>query len=124
MRFIAIAGLAGLSIAIASGVNPVTLWQTFQQLYPSDPAERQALDECFTQDPQLNRFDAASRDACLRRMLPAMAANDAAEHQSQQAGNFVDLWRASGQGTMQQNDIRNEEQNDRYTHAASTLQLH
>lgn len=124
MRFVMFAGAAGLSLVIAGAGGPARLWQTFQELYPSDPVQRQALDQCFAQDPQLDRLDSAAREACLRRMLPAMAAAEAAENPTQQASNFVDLWQAAGRGVAPQNDIRYQEQNNTYIHGGSTLQLH
>jgi hypothetical protein len=103
--FAALIGIASL----AAIVRPDAVAALYQQLYPSDPEMRQALNECFTLDPQFNRLDPAARQACYRHMLPVAAA---APH-SPARGNFVDLWRAAGQGHLPQNDIRAEQQNRR-----------
>ena len=38
MKFMLIAGVLGLSLAAAAGVRPAAVWETYQQLYPDDPA--------------------------------------------------------------------------------------
>lgn len=103
--FAALVGIASL-VAI---VRPDAVGALYQQLYPSDPEMRRALNECFTLDPQFNRLDPAARQACYRHMLPSAAKEAAAPHPPA-ASNFVDLWRASGRGHLPQNDIRAEEQ--------------
>lgn len=121
MKLAVIAGLAGLSVAFASGARPAQLWQLYQELYPSNPAQRQALDECFALDVRFDRLDPAARDACYQRTLPSLALADAGGQRRElphPAGNFVDLWRAAGQGNLPQNDIRAEQRNDAYIHPA------
>jgi len=94
-------------------VNPEAILSTYRDLYPSDPEARRALNECFTLDAQLSRVDAAAREACYRHHAPTLAAA-APSSPRPPAPNFVDLWRAAGQGHMVQNDIRYEQQNERY----------
>jgi hypothetical protein len=111
MRLGWFATLVGIASLVAI-VRPDAVGALYQQLYPSNPEMRQALNECFTLDPQFNRLDPAARRACYRHLLPAAAAG-AAVPQWRAAGNFVDLWRAAGQGHLPQNDIRAEEQSGR-----------
>ena len=106
--FAAFIGTASL-VAI---IRPDAVGALYQQLYPSDPEMRQALNECFTSDPQFNRLDPAARRACYRHMLPA-AATRATAPDRPAASNFVDLWRAAGQGHLLQNDIRAEQESRR-----------
>ncbi|HEX3862033.1 MAG TPA: hypothetical protein VHY35_10120 [Stellaceae bacterium] len=109
------------------------VWDTYRQLYPADPAERRALNECFTEDPQFNRLDPGARAACFRHNAPMMgataapattasvASGAAVEPRPQPApSNFVDLWRAAGQGRMPQNDIRSQQDNYNFFHPAAT----
>lgn len=112
MKAIVIAGLVGISFGV---VRPSLVWDTYRQLYPEDPAERRALNECFTQDPQFNRLDPAARAACFRHSAPMLGASETAPAAAP-SSNFVDLWRASGQGSMPQNDIRSQQANYRFFH--------
>ena len=51
-------------VAIASTiviVRPDAVDAFYQELYPSDPEKRRALNECFTLDPRFDRLDAAGR---------------------------------------------------------------
>jgi hypothetical protein len=102
-------------IAIASTaaiIRPDAVAALYQELYPSDPQMRQALNECFALDPQFNRLDPAARTACYRHMLPSAAQRGAAPPRPAPS-NFVDRWRAAGQGHLPQNDIRAEQQSRR-----------
>ena len=111
MRLSWFAALIGIA-SIAAIVRPDAVAAFYQELYPSDPGMRHALDECFTQDPQFDRLDPAARSACYRHMMP-LAADDAAAPHPRASSNFVDLWRAAGQGHLPQNDIRAEERDKR-----------
>jgi len=102
--FATLVGVASVVVII----RPDAVGALYQQLYPSDPEMRQALNECFTLDPQFNRLDPAARQACYRHMLPSAA--DAAAPHRPAPSNFVDLWRAASQGHLPQNDIRAEQQ--------------
>ncbi len=107
MRLGWLAGVVGIA-SIAAIVRPDAVSAVLQQLYPSDPQKRQALAECFTQDPRFDRLDLAARQACYRHLLPS-AANAGGAPNDPARGNFVDLWRAAGQGHLPQNDIRAEQ---------------
>lgn len=97
-------------VVIAGGVAALhskAIGSLYHDLYPSDPAERQALELCFAQDHQFDRLDAGERENCYRRVLVPAA---------MQAGlvpapvNLVDLRRASVSGSMPRNDVRRIEQ--------------
>jgi hypothetical protein len=103
MRIVLLAGLAGLVAAAAAGAQSSAVLTFYQRLYPSDAAQRQALDDCGALDSRFNRLDASERAACYRRHSRYHA-----------TGNFVDLWRAAGEGHLRQNDVRAEQQNARY----------
>ena len=117
MRIVFLAGIAGMMAVSAAGTKPAAVWETLQQLYPSDPMQRQALDQCFMEDHRFDRLDRAAREACYRRNAAARSAS--APHPATRIsanGNFVDLWRAAGQGQMPRHDVRFEEQMARYYH--------
>ena len=108
MRIVVLAGLAGLAVALAAGAGPAAVWGFYQEIYPSDPAKREALEDCIAVQPGFNRLDSAARLACyrsadLKRARPPVI-----------GGNFVDRWRAAGQGHLPQDDIRAEQQTARY----------
>ncbi len=111
MRLGWFAGLVAVASLVAI-LRPDAVDALYRQLYPSDPEMRQALNECFTLDPQFNRLDPAARQACYHHILPA-AGGGIAGSDSAASGNFVDLWRAAGQGHLPQNDIRAEQQSRR-----------
>jgi hypothetical protein len=113
MKSMWVVGLVGLSVGVGM-VRPAELWGVYRQLYPADPAEQRALNECFTQDPNFNRLNPAAREACYRHNVPALAAEHAQTLRHLPTGNFVDLWRAAGQGHLPQNDVRAEQQNERF----------
>ena len=93
-------------------MNPGVVKAFYEDLYPSDPAKRQALELCFMQDHLFNRVDPGAREACYRRMLPTLAGTSAAPAEDIAATNLVDLQRAAGAGNMPRNDIRRLEQNE------------
>jgi hypothetical protein len=105
------ATLIGIASLIAI-VRPGSVMAVYQQLYPSDPQMRRALNQCFTLDPQFDRLDPAARQACYRHTLPPFGNGGLAPHLRARS-NFVDLWRAAGQGHLPQNDIRAEQQSRR-----------
>lgn len=113
-------------VAFAGGVasvHPEVLTGFYEDIYPSDPAKRQALELCFTLDHSFNRLDAAEREACYRQaLLPLQAelsANAAADMQSQVRfmANAVDLRRAASEGTLPRDDIRRLEQTENARHS-------
>ncbi len=118
MRFAWIVGLAGLSIGVAVA-QPGAIHDLMRAIYPPDPALRRALDQCFLQDPKFNRFDKTARDACYRSLLPTIEPEAAGTRVATPPPNFIDLWRAAGWGHTSQNDVRAEQQTDRYNHPAA-----
>jgi hypothetical protein len=121
MRIVFLAGIAGMMAVSAAGTRPAAVWETLQQLYPSDPTQRQALDQCFMEDHRFDRLDRAAREGCYRRSAAARnaAAPGPASPSRATSSNFVDLWRASGQGRLPRHDVRFEEQMARYYHPES-----
>ena len=117
MKLILAAAVGGILVAFAGGTTPASVWEALQQIYPSDPQQRQALDECFMEDHRFDRFDRVAREACYRRSAAARAASAInPSGQMRPNGNYVDLWRAAGQGRMPRHDVRFEEQMARYYH--------
>jgi len=115
MRVVLLAGIAGIMIASAAGENPAAVWDTLQHIYPSDPAQRQALDQCFLEDHRFDRLNRGAREACYRRSEAAHAAADPSAR-IRANSNFVDLWRSAGEGRLPRHDVRFEEQMARYYH--------
>jgi hypothetical protein len=124
MKFWVVASIAGISLGLAAA-NPDIVQDFYEQLYPSDPAKRHALELCFLADHQFNRLDRSQREACYRgrSALVTDVAPDvdgAKPPTSNAAANVIDLWRSSGQGNLPQNDIRFQEQNTRYVNAGQS----
>ena len=119
MRFVLVAGIAGLAVVLAAGGHPAAVWDAYQQLYPADPAKRQALDRCFIEDHGFDRFDQASRESCYRHDPSTRGALTPAGTPDRPRGNFVDLWRAAGEGRMPVNDVRAGEQLARFFNPAA-----
>jgi hypothetical protein len=113
MRAVWVVGLAGLSIGVAAA-NPGAIRNLMQSVYPAEPALRRALDQCFLQDRNFNRLDPKARESCYRALLPTIEPAAAGAHVPTPPPNFVDLWRAAGWGHTPQNDVRSEQQTDRY----------
>jgi hypothetical protein len=115
MRFVWLAGVAGIS-AVVTIARPDAVDAIYQRLYPSDPAQRRALDQCFLENHRFDRFDPADREACFRHNSPPSQSAAAAspEQRAASAVNFVDQWRAAGQGHLPRNDIRAEQRDARY----------
>jgi hypothetical protein len=106
------AGLVGI-VSVVAIAKPDAVGAIYEQLYPSDATQRRALNECFTQDPAFNRLDPAAREACYRHSQASVAGAAAAARTTNLAAgeNFVDLWRAAGQGHLPQNDVRAAQRN-------------
>ena len=101
-------------------MNPGMVKAFYEGIYPSDPAKRQALELCFTQDHKFNRLESGEREACYQRMLqPGDVASTGRPAES--SVNLVDLQHAAGAGNMPRNDIRRLEQNQ---NAAATHWQH
>jgi hypothetical protein len=48
---------------------------SFREVYPSDPAQRHALQRCGEMDAGFSRFSAGDREACYRVVLPSAHAS-------------------------------------------------
>ena len=107
---------AVLAAIVAGGgfvaLNPGVVKAFYQDIYPSDPAKRQALELCFLQDHKFNRLDPGARDNCYHRMLQPLGEISTSEAPQPPTANLVDLQRAAGAGQQPRNDIRRLEQNE------------
>lgn len=122
MRFPWTLGIIALSVGVAAA-HPEIAWKLYDQLYPGDEAKRQALDLCFMENRKFNRLDRDERESCYRQHLPSPSTPVSAAALVSPAlahANFVDLWRASGQGHLAKNDIRSEQRNQAYTRSWNT----
>lgn len=90
-------GAAGFAV-----MNPGMVKAFYHDIYPDDPAKRQALDMCFMENHKFNRLDADERDACYKRMLQPLGEITSSAPPNV---NAVDLQRAAAQGSMPRNDI-------------------
>jgi hypothetical protein len=99
-----------------AAVYPEAVRSFYLDVYPSDPAKRQALEMCFLQDHKFNRLDADERETCYRHaLMPIEAAGGAIPVQPPQP-NEVDLRRSAAVGSMPRNDIRRHEETDSALH--------
>ncbi|HML10320.1 MAG TPA: hypothetical protein VK432_05625 [Stellaceae bacterium] len=85
-----------------AALNPGVVNAFYHDVYPSDPAKREALEMCFRDNHNFNRLDWGERDACYKRMLQPMGEVSPSD---QPTVNLVDLQRAAAQGSMPRNDI-------------------
>ncbi len=97
----------------------------YQQVYPSDPAQRRALDQCALENRSFDRLDSADRETCYRRSPLAYQAAGAVNATGAQlrlpaAPNSVDQRRAAAEGRLPGNDIRAEQRGELYLRAAAT----
>jgi len=104
-----------LTVAIVGGgslaaMNPGVVRAFYEDIYPTDPAKRQALELCFVRDHKFNRLDADQREACYRTMLVSHGEIAAQSPDRQPPMNSVDLQRAAGMGSVPRNDIRRSEE--------------
>jgi hypothetical protein len=98
-----------------AAMNPGVVKAFYEDIYPSDPAKRQALELCFMQDHKFNRLESSERDRCYRQMLftaSEHSAPTAVSAEQQPNVNLIDLGRAAAQGNLPRNDIRRLEQNE------------
>lgn len=100
--------LIATAIGIAAGVVAVQsqpVADILHNVYPSDPNKQQALDLCMLADPNFNRLDSSTRDACYRHAgsAPMLAVAPAT---TVNAPNPVDLKQDAGRGTAPRNDVR------------------
>jgi hypothetical protein len=103
-----IIGIAAGSIAMQSK----TVLGFIGDIYPADPARREALNLCFLADSHFDRLDPDARATCYhhafvepsRQDIPAPAGS---------AANQIDLRRAASLTSAPRNDIRLLQQSDR-----------
>lgn len=107
-----VVGAAGFAV-----MEPGVVKAFYEDIYPSDPAKRQALELCFMQDHKFNRLEPDEREACYHRMLQPLGEVSASATQAPLTANPVDLERAAGLGSAPRNDIRRLEQNEHPPHA-------
>jgi len=115
-------------LAVTAGVavaHPDAVQELYEQLYPGDPAKREALEQCFMADYKFNRLNPSEREACYKRKLapPPVAAAfvppSIPPRPYLPQVNQVDLRRSAAQGRMPQNDVRFQQQTERYLHPGS-----
>ncbi|HTZ37707.1 MAG TPA: hypothetical protein VMB84_16875 [Stellaceae bacterium] len=103
-----------LGIVVGGGgfaaAHPGAVRSLYEDIYPSDPGKRQALELCFMQDHTFNRLDAVARDNCYRHMMLAVGEASNGGAAARPEANPIDLTRAAGEGSMPRNDIRRLEQ--------------
>lgn len=90
----------------------------YRDIYPTDPAKREALDLCFTQDHQFNRLDADARASCYSRALMPAAMVAGFAPAAGPVANPIDLQRAAAAGHMPRNDVRRTEETQGVLHLA------
>jgi hypothetical protein len=100
-------GVGGFAVAHFQDVRSL-----YQGIYPTDPAKREALDLCFTQDHEFNRLDTIQREGCYRRALLPAAAAAGFVPAVQPVANPIDLQHAAAAGRMPRNDVRRTEMQD------------
>jgi hypothetical protein len=104
MKRLLIATIIGITAGIvAVQARPVA--NILHDIYPSDPAKRQALDLCILGDPNFNRLDLSAREACYRHAASAPTL-EIAPTTTVSAPNPVDLKQDAGRGAAPRNDIR------------------
>jgi hypothetical protein len=104
-RFVMAVVVVGAGGIAAS--HPDAIKAFYEDIYPSDPAKREALDLCFMHDHKFNRLDPSQREACYGSMLlPRGELSSAPAPADRPNVNLVDLQRAAAQGSMPHNDIR------------------
>jgi len=103
--------VAGVVVAAGgfAAMNPGVVKAFYRDIYPDDPARRQALELCFMQDHKFNRLDTGEREACYKRMLMLVGAVSSSDQGN--TINPIDLERAAAQGSVPRNDIIRLQQN-------------
>ncbi len=92
------------------GLVGIAAWQFaihYHELFPSNPAQRWALHECFTENHRFDPLNPGEREACFKQNLSQLHTVAVAMPRVRPPQrNFVDLWRAAGQRRVAPNDIR------------------
>jgi hypothetical protein len=110
MKPLLVATIIGIAAGTVAMQSPVVSGFV-ADIYPGDPARREALNLCAFADPNFNRLDRAARDACYQHALATLASTE----QSMLTGhipNQVDLAREAGRGSSPRNDVRILQQSD------------
>jgi hypothetical protein len=113
--------MMALVVVGASGfaaINPGMVKAFYEDIYPSDPVMRQALDICFMEDHKFNRLDESARAACYRHTLSTLGGAAASAAGYQAGVNPVDLQRTVAEGSLPRNDARRLEQTQDVLHSA------
>jgi hypothetical protein len=100
--FTAVVVTAGGAAIQSNGIRNL-----YRELYPADPAKREALELCFSQDHEFNRLDSGERENCYRQVLAPVEARLGS---TPAWANPIDLRRAAAAGSMSRNDVRRTEQ--------------
>jgi hypothetical protein len=102
-----IVGITGCGLAMQSK----TVLGFWANIYPTDPARREALNLCALADPNFNRVSAGARTACYQHTFEKPAPQVTAATAGIGA-NQVDLRRAASATSAPRNDIRLVQQSD------------
>jgi hypothetical protein len=104
MKPLLVATIIGIAAGVAA-TQTTAVSGFLGEIYPANPARREALNLCLLADPSFNRLNPAARDACYEHAFgePApqgtpMAAGSTA--------NQVDLRRATSLTSAPRNDVR------------------
>jgi len=102
-RFLLVA-MVGIS-ATGAVLAPDHLTNFIDSIYPFETSKKQALNLCMLRDPNFNRLNSLSREACYQHELagPMLAA---ARATTRVAPNAVDLHHADAWESAPSNDIR------------------
>src|SRR5215469_17880581 len=92
-----VVALVVIGAGVFAAMNPGVVKAFYEDIYPSDPAKRQALELCFMQDHKFNRLDSGEREACYKRMLMLVGAVSSSDQGN--TINPIDLERAAAQGS-------------------------
>src|SRR5215469_4718969 len=99
-----VVALVVIGAGVFAAMNPGVVKAFYEDIYPSDPAKRQALELCFMQDHKFNRLDSGERDRCYRQMLHPVSEHAAfavaPAPAEQPRVNQIDLGRAAAQGIL------------------------
>jgi hypothetical protein len=112
----AVTALLVVGVGAFAVMNPGIVKAFYEDIYPSDPARRQALDMCFRDNHKFNRLDAGERAGCYKRMLLPLGEVSTVPAEKPDV-NLVDLERAAAQGTLPRNDARRLEQTQGASHS-------
>jgi|HubBroStandDraft_6_1064221.scaffolds.fasta_scaffold832101_1 hypothetical protein len=104
MKRMLVVTLIGVA-AGAAAMQSKTAWDFYQNIYPSDPAKRQALELCLLGDVNFNRLDPDARGKCYQHALaePVPAAEAA---RTDRTPNQIDFRQYAGRGPTPRNDVR------------------